>query len=147
MAQWLLLPKTVRSLNTDQGVGYKVGAYDERSRMDDFNTYLDGKRLFGDDFDNIQIADWYADEKEGYAELGAKDSASYKYGYHFWNTYHAYRNLPSGTFPHVLGFGSAYGDELLPIVSRIEKITIRIHQMLSLEKLWMEYLLTILSHR
>ena len=92
--------------------------------MDNIDIYLEGKLLYGDDFSASQIAEWYADEKEGYADLGAKDAATYKYGYHAWNTYHAYRHLRSEAFPHVMGFGSAYGDELLPIISKIGKITI-----------------------
>lgn len=92
--------------------------------MDNIDTYLDGRLLYGDDFNQDQIAEWYADEKEGYANLGAKNAATYKYGYHAWNIYHAYRHLPNQPFVNVMGFGSAYGDELLPIISKIEKITI-----------------------
>jgi SAM-dependent methyltransferase len=32
--------------------------------------------------------------------------------------------LPDAKFPHVLGFGAAYGDELLPILPRVETVTI-----------------------
>lgn len=86
--------------------------------------YFEGNALYGDDFSAAQIAEWYADEKDGYANLGAKDAASYRYIYHAWNTFHVYRYLPPGQFSHVLGFGSAYGDELLPVIDRIEAITI-----------------------
>jgi SAM-dependent methyltransferase len=92
--------------------------------MDNIDTYLDGSLLYGDDFNQDQIAEWYADEKEGYADLGAKNAATYRYGYHAWNTYHAYRHLPNRAFANVMGFGSAYGDELLPIISKIEKIIV-----------------------
>lgn len=92
--------------------------------MEDIRIYLEGKRLYGDDFDASRIADWLADEKEGYAELGAKDRENYRYGYHAWNRFHGFRHLRPGNFAHVLGFGSAYGDELLPILARIGDITI-----------------------
>ncbi|HEV7929784.1 MAG TPA: hypothetical protein VGP12_06595, partial [Nitrosospira sp.] len=92
--------------------------------MDNIDIYLDGKLLYGNDFDDTQIAEWYADEEEGYANLGAKDAAAYKYAYHDLNIRHVYRHLHRETFPNVMGFGSAYGDELQPIISRIGKITI-----------------------
>lgn len=92
--------------------------------MDNIDIYLDGKLLYGNDFSNDQIAEWYADEEEGYANLGAKDVATYKYGYHAWNIHHAYRHLRNETFAHVMGFGSAYGEELQPVISKIGKITI-----------------------
>jgi SAM-dependent methyltransferase len=91
--------------------------------MIEIRDYLLGKRLYGDDFDQSQIEAWFADEKEGYATLGSKDAASYKYSYHAWNEYHAFRHL-RGTFPHVMGFGSAYGEEMLPIIERIQRLTI-----------------------
>jgi len=88
------------------------------------DAYLDGTRLYGDDFSAPQIAEWYADEEEGYANLGARDTGNYQYGYHAWNIYHAYRYLRGREFQHALGFGSAYGDELLPIISQIRRLTI-----------------------
>ncbi len=92
--------------------------------MADIENFLSGRQLYGDDFDAAQIALWYADEKEGYADLGARDAASYEYGYHALNLRHAFRHLQSPKFPEVLGFGSAYGDELLPIIARIGHLTI-----------------------
>jgi hypothetical protein len=86
--------------------------------------YLDGKTLYGDDFDSLQIADWFADEKEGYADLGAKDVAPDSYGYHALNQFHGFSYLPDRDFKTVLGFGSAFGEELLPIKSKIQAATI-----------------------
>jgi SAM-dependent methyltransferase len=88
------------------------------------DRYLNGEMLFGDDFDGAQLAEWYADEAEGYANLGAKEASQYRYEYHAWNRLLGYDRLPNSTFERVLGFGSAYGDELLPIISRIKNITI-----------------------
>ena len=44
-----------------------------RTRMDDIEEYLSGRTLYGDDFTPAQIRDWFADEQEGYATLGAAD--------------------------------------------------------------------------
>ncbi|MBK7250112.1 MAG: class I SAM-dependent methyltransferase [Gammaproteobacteria bacterium] len=90
----------------------------------DVERYLAGAALYGDDFDDAQIAAWLADEKQGYADLGAKDACQYSYEYHAWNWLHGYRHLPKQEFRHVLGFGSAYGEELLPILPRIGSVTI-----------------------
>jgi len=93
--------------------------------MPDIEVYFSGDALYGDDFDESQVAQWHADEREAYAELGANNRAQYQYVYHAWNRFHAYRHLPADTtFQNVLGFGAAYGDEFLPIASRIKAITI-----------------------
>jgi SAM-dependent methyltransferase len=91
---------------------------------DELDVYFAGKALYGDDFGDRQIAEWYADEKEGYAELGAKDASTYRYGYHASNTLHAFRHMRKERFASAMGFGSAYGEEFLPIASRIEALTI-----------------------
>ena len=88
------------------------------------DSYFQGQSLYGNDFTTEQIAAWYADEAEGYANLGARDAQSYRYGYHAWNRAHGYRYLPKGPLPQVLGFGSAYGDELLPVADRAQAITV-----------------------
>ena len=90
--------------------------------MTDLNKYLSGDELYGDSFDEKRIADWYADEREGYASLGAKNRASYRYQYHAWNREHVFRHLPrEASYHDILGFGSAYGDKLLPILPRAKQ--------------------------
>lgn len=91
---------------------------------DDFEEYLSGRKLYGDDFDRDQIEDWHRDEQEGYANLGARDARTYRYQYHALNAYHGYRHLGGDSFKHILGLGSAYGDELKPVARRAEKIWI-----------------------
>jgi hypothetical protein len=76
--------------------------------MDDIASYLDGSALYGDDFNLEQIGEWYADEEEVYANLGAGNSAAYSYGYHAWNWHHAYRHLQTISYDNVLGFGNAF---------------------------------------
>lgn len=89
---------------------------------------LRGERLYGDDFSPEQISRWYADEKEGYANLGAKDAATYRYPYHAINIAHGFARLPRDRhFQHALGFGAAYGEELFPLIEpvrRVDRITI-----------------------
>ena len=67
---------------------------------------LRGEQLYGDDFTPEQIARWYVDEQEGYANLGAKDEKSYRYYYHATNRLLGYRHLPDRRFAHALGIGS-----------------------------------------
>jgi SAM-dependent methyltransferase len=92
--------------------------------MKDLKKYYSGHHLHGDDFSHAEIEAWFKDEAEGYADLGAKNHDNYTYYYHALNKHHGYRFLPEGPIGKVLGFGSAYGDEFMPIISKIEEITI-----------------------
>lgn len=86
--------------------------------------YFSGKRLYGNDFNSEQIDEWFADEKEGYANLGSKDQETYKYMYHELNIKCGYSNLDDPKFDNVLSIGSAYGDEFHPIAHRVRKLTV-----------------------
>jgi SAM-dependent methyltransferase len=97
------------------------GSVKDQSTMDE---YFAGRRLYGDDFTPEQIAEWYEDEREGYAALGDKSRASYSYEFHALNRLHGFRFIRGRRFRSALGLGSAYGDEFLPIVSQIDHITI-----------------------
>ncbi len=86
---------------------------------------LRGEILRGDDFCSEDIAVWFEQEKEGYSSLGAADRSKYKYAYHALNRYHGYERLPEDFIStHLLGLGSAWGDELLPMVGRAKFATI-----------------------
>lgn len=88
-------------------------------------AYLSGEQLYGNDFDFEQIKKWYEEEAEGYANLGSSDKANYDYAYHEINKIHGFKYLPKDRqFEHALGFGSAYGYELLPVLDKISKMTI-----------------------
>jgi SAM-dependent methyltransferase len=91
---------------------------------DELAPFFAGEKLYGDDFSLPQIEQWYRDEAEGYANLGAKNKKSYQYSYHQLNILHGFKHLSSHRFHSVLGLGSAYGDEFLPIASQIDKLTI-----------------------
>jgi len=87
--------------------------------------FFSGEKLYGDDFTPGQIAKWYNEEAEGYANLGNKELSNYSYDYHSLNQFHGYRHLRGiKKFEHVLGFGAAWGHEFEPIIDRIGKLTI-----------------------
>lgn len=84
-----------------------------------------GEKLYGDDFNSEELAQWYADEAEAYADLGAKDREHYSYKYHLINRLNLFNHLPEQEhFDRALGFGSAYGEEFLPLVKRIRNISV-----------------------
>ena len=93
-------------------------------RANHLPDYLNGTKLYGDDFSESEIVAWYQDEVEAYADLGAKDRRSYKYQYHALNRRLGFSHLGARTFEQAVGLGSAYGDELLPIIGRIKRITL-----------------------
>jgi SAM-dependent methyltransferase len=84
--------------------------------------YFSGRRLYGEDLPQSEVDEWLANEEEGFADLGAKDRSSYSYGYHALNRVHAFDRLAGRRFKHALGFGSAYGHELKPLIPQIEKV-------------------------
>ncbi|MFZ4543218.1 MAG: class I SAM-dependent methyltransferase [Saprospiraceae bacterium] len=90
----------------------------------DISVYLSGEKLYGDDFNFEQIQQWFNEEKEGYAELGAKDMSTYSYPYHEQNIYLGYCDLKKDKKLRILSIGGAYGDELLPIADFASSITI-----------------------
>jgi SAM-dependent methyltransferase len=87
-----------------------------------FEKYSDGRTLYGDDFSPDQLEAWYRDEQEGYYSLGHLESG--KYGYHALNWRQGFRHISQSQFDHALGMGSAFGDELQPILSRVKKVTL-----------------------
>jgi SAM-dependent methyltransferase len=90
----------------------------------DPSCYFAGQKLFGDDFTRAEIEEWFVDERLGYYQLAANAREKYRYAYHALNVFHGFRHLPNKTYSRVLGVGSAFADELLPIVSKISHITV-----------------------
>ncbi|MFN3966892.1 MAG: class I SAM-dependent methyltransferase [Endomicrobiia bacterium] len=80
-----------------------------------FQEYLNGKLLYGDDFSDEKIISWFNDQKENYCK-----EHEFSYSYHALNYFYGYKFLPYITFEHVLSFGGATGEELLPILDRIK---------------------------
>jgi SAM-dependent methyltransferase len=96
----------------------------DKNTPPDMAPYFSGQKLYGDDFTIEQLKEWYEKEEEGYSSMGASDKQTYRYEYHALNKRLLYNHLPRGSFENVLGFGSAYGDEFLPILPQIKKLTI-----------------------
>ncbi|RZL10283.1 MAG: class I SAM-dependent methyltransferase [Rubrivivax sp.] len=91
--------------------------------MDKMNGYLEGQALYGDDMGPAEVEAWFRDEEEGYADMfGENDALGYEY--HALNRYHGYRHIQHRSFKRLLGFGSAYGDELLPVLDSADAVTI-----------------------
>lgn len=112
-----------QSFEQPQSTGQRLN-FPGQGREKPLADYLSGEMLYGDDFTPEQIDIWFKDEKEGYAELGAKNRETYKYPYHALNSLHGFRYLTKSQFSHALGLGAAYGDEFLPLASEIEKVSI-----------------------
>lgn len=90
----------------------------------ELNSHIIGRSLIGDEFSAEEIQQWFRDEQEGYAMLGAQDHDPHWYQYHALNTRYGFSALPNRRIGHALGLGSAYGQEFLPIVERIDRLTI-----------------------
>lgn len=83
-----------------------------------FADFSDGSRLYGDDFKLDEIEAWFRDEKEAYFMLDHEREKG-SYGYHALNWRHGFRHLKRvSSFDSVLGIGSAFGDELEPVLNR-----------------------------
>jgi SAM-dependent methyltransferase len=92
---------------------------------EEMEIFFSGKRLYGNDFSQNEIEAWFADEAESYFNLlKSSGEGGYEYGYHALNAHHGYSALPNIRFGHVLGIGSAYGDELKPILANCDQLTI-----------------------
>lgn len=90
---------------------------------DKFDVFLSGKELYGDDFSLEQLVTWYAEEEDGYANLVTKRRGDYRYVYHQMNIFYGYRHIKLPLGAKILGIGSAYCDEFIPIVDRASEIT------------------------
>ena len=87
------------------------------------DDYLSGAKLYGDDFDLADVKRWYDEEAEGYADL-VKRNADYRYVYHALDEFYGYRHTMLRPSSSALGVGSAFGDELLPVIDTLSDIVI-----------------------
>jgi SAM-dependent methyltransferase len=90
---------------------------------------LAGETLYGDDFSEEEIAQWFEDEREGYFDLYYGDKrnpvrAPETYEYAGLAELHGFRWLAARTYDRVLGVGSAHGAELLPVLGRTRHLTV-----------------------
>mgnify|MGYP003676120847 FL=1 len=109
--------------------------------MNKIDDYLSGKVLYGDDFSIDEIEKWYRAEEEGYAGLVQDRDKEYRYEYEEMNKLFGFKyleNIPS--FDQVLGIGSAFGNEFIPVLDKIKNLTIvEPSQYLRSDKLVPEY--------
>jgi SAM-dependent methyltransferase len=90
---------------------------------------LRGEILYGDDFAEPEISQWFDDEREGFYDLYYHTHSRYvsrgnDYAFDEVSHQHGFRWLPVREFDAVLGIGSAHGAELKPLLSRSRTITI-----------------------
>jgi len=91
----------------------------------DIERAFRGEIIWGDDFSAEELAAWYADEKEAFAELYGETDAGTGYPYHMLNRIHLYSRLPRNRrFAHALGLGAAHGEEIRPLADRVDRFTI-----------------------
>jgi SAM-dependent methyltransferase len=83
--------------------------------------YFAGESLWGDDFTDEEIAEWFEDEREASFRLGVTPHTG-GYPWAEQQRRHCFSHLPPRRWSHVLGFGSATGIELVPLDA--EKATI-----------------------
>lgn len=100
--------------------------------MESNNNYIEeclqGKLLYGDDYDYERIKKWFDEEKEGYSNLGTNELEKLSediYHYHNLNKLYGFPILESKTnLNKVLGIGSAGGHEFEPIKEKIDHLFI-----------------------
>lgn len=90
-----------------------------------YEKYLSGNALYGDDFNEEQINQWYLNETEGFSDLYFLDSNDSIYDYFeldkivFGNYFRPLESLGK-----VLGVGSAFGHEFKHLAGKVESLTI-----------------------
>jgi SAM-dependent methyltransferase len=87
---------------------------------------LAGEILYGDDFSEDELLQWYSDEREAYftlSQASADRPPQDVYEYAGLADRHGFRLLPQ-RFEHVLGVGSGNGAELQPILDRTARLTV-----------------------
>jgi SAM-dependent methyltransferase len=90
----------------------------------DIEEYFSGRRLYGDDFTEAQLREWYDGEREGYAGSVLANQPQYRYHYHELNRFHFFGRIEIAPGSAAIGLGSAYGHEFEPIAARVGRITI-----------------------
>jgi SAM-dependent methyltransferase len=91
------------------------------------DIYFSGEKLYGDDFSINEIEQWYKDEEEAYANLYGNCGSNTDLNdleYANLDVLFGYKYLPDKKFTNVLGFGSSWGYEFLPIINEINNLTI-----------------------
>ncbi|WP_455585074.1 methyltransferase domain-containing protein [Bacteroides sp.] len=89
------------------------------------NLYLSGEKLYGDDFQEEEILQWYKKEEEGYANQFGVMEKNKKYEYEDVTNMYAYKYIANiECFNDVLGFGASWGYEFNVIAKKIKNLII-----------------------
>lgn len=83
--------------------------------------YFSGKELYGDDFDEAQILDWYREEERGYFDLVGAPVQGYAYEYRALNDIHGFSGLSRKFYRRCLAFGCATGDDVAQIAAAVDE--------------------------
>jgi len=108
-------------------MGVKNDVETDAAANEALRPYFSGERLYGDDADSDELERWYADEADGYAGLVEETWPQEKldFSFHALTKAHLYSMLPEkGSLGSVLGIGSAFGYEFVPVIDRIAELTI-----------------------
>ena len=92
----------------------------------DIKDGLSGRDLWGDDFTDKQIAEWYQEEENGYYQLasehyGISTSEAYKYEYNALNEFHAFSLLRKRNYGVCVALGCAAGDDVVPLAPVVDQ--------------------------
>ncbi len=88
-------------------------------RTDIDDRYFNGSAVYGDDFNESQIHQWYAEEEYGYFDL-TQTYSTHAYGYHELNRFHAFRFL-QGHYDVCLAMGCSTGEDIEPLASKVDR--------------------------
>jgi SAM-dependent methyltransferase len=115
------MPSAMNSANARTAASQQLDARTNRA--------LAGQSIYGDDFNQAEIENWFADEREGYFNLYFRDAPTAAgeddpYTYSSLADLHGFRWLPQRQYEHALGVGSANGAELRPVLDRSARITV-----------------------
>ncbi|MBL8327723.1 MAG: class I SAM-dependent methyltransferase [Rubrivivax sp.] len=82
-----------------------------------------GEAIYGDDFSDSEIRQWFADEVHGYSSLEHEDARNPVYAYGALDAKYAWPHLPP-VISEALGLGSAYGLEFVQLAGKVQSLTI-----------------------
>lgn len=88
------------------------------------NSKINGTQLYGNDFDIHQIEQWYKEEEEAYAQLEGVSVTSDSFSYIHLDSLFGFSKLPHSRYYNVLGLGASWGYEFLPIIDKVDALTI-----------------------
>ena len=90
------------------------------------DEYFSGKKLIGNDYDMERLKQWYKEEEDAYYDLFIESQYQPFRNNDYLHSMYGFNYLKSKrtTFDEVLGFGSADGKELQPIIEQIQNLTI-----------------------